>query len=67
MRRSVHGRARPSSGLRCHGLTAPWIVNAAMNRRIFETCIEAQLVPTLSPRNVLILDNIPFHNRLRAE
>lgn len=36
------------AGLRCHGLTAPWIVDAPMNSRIFETWIETQLVPTLS-------------------
>lgn len=36
------------AGLRCHGLTAPWIVDAPMNSRIFETWIETQLAPTMS-------------------
>ena len=55
------------AGLRCHGLTAPWIVNAPMNGRIFETWIETQLVPTLSPGDVVILDNDAFHKSPRAE
>ncbi|WP_245267809.1 transposase [Rhizobium sp. 2MFCol3.1] len=55
------------AGLRCHGLTAPWIVDAPMNSRIFETWIETQLVPTLSPGDVVILDNVGFHTSERAE
>ena len=55
------------AGLHCHGLTAPWIVNAPMNRRIFETWIETQLVPTLSRGDVVILDNVAFHKSERAE
>lgn len=55
------------AGLRCHGLTAPFIVNAPMNSRIFETWIEAQLAPTLSPGDVVILDNVSFHKSERAE
>jgi hypothetical protein len=35
------------AGLRCHGLTAPFVVDAPMNRRIFETYVETQLAPTL--------------------
>ena len=55
------------AGLRCHGLTAPWIVDAPMNSRIFETWIETQLMPTLSPGDVVILDNVGFHKSERAE
>ena len=35
------------AGLRCDGLTAPFVVDAPMNRRIFETYVETQLAPTL--------------------
>jgi len=49
------------AALRCHGLTAPWIVNAPMNMRIFEAYIETQLAPTLSSGDVVILDNVAFH------
>ena len=55
------------AGLRCHGLTAPFIVDAPMNSRIFEAWIEAQLAPTLSPGDVVILDNVGFHKSERAE
>jgi hypothetical protein len=35
------------AGLRCHGLTAPFVVDGPMNRRIFEAFVETQLAPTL--------------------
>lgn len=38
------------AGLRCHGLTAPFIVDAPMNRLIFEAWIETQLVPAFGER-----------------
>ena len=55
------------AGLRCHGLTAPWIVNAPMNRQLFEVYVETQLAPTLRPGDVVILDNVAFHKSQRAE
>lgn len=55
------------AGLRCHGLTAPWIVNAPFNKQIFELYIETQLAPTLSPGDVVILDNVAFHKSRRAQ
>ncbi|WP_374189149.1 transposase [Rhizobium rhizogenes] len=55
------------AGLRCHGLTAPFIVDAPMNSRIFEVWIETQLAPTLSPGDVVILDNVGFHKSERAQ
>jgi transposase len=55
------------AGLRCHGLTAPWIVNAPMNRQIFEIYVETQLAPNLSAGDVVILDNVAFHKSKQAE
>jgi transposase len=55
------------AGLRCHGMVAPWIVNAPMNRQSFETWVETQLAPTLSKGDVVILDNVGFHKSERAE
>jgi transposase len=54
------------AGLRCHGLVAPWIVNAPMNAAIFERYVETQLAPELSPGDVVILDNVGFHKNERA-
>ena len=47
------------AGLRCDALTAPFVIDAPMNRRIFETYVETQLAPTLSKGDVVILDNLP--------
>ncbi|NKX17516.1 transposase [Ochrobactrum pseudogrignonense] len=38
------------AGLRCHGMVAPWIIDAPMNARRFETWIETQLAPELQRR-----------------
>ncbi len=54
------------AGLRCFGLTAPWIVNRPMNRAAFDAYIETQLAPTLSRGDVVILDNLAVHKSKRA-
>lgn len=55
------------AGLRCSGLTAPFVVDRPMNRRIFDAYIETQLTPTLSKGDVVILDNLAAHKSLKAE
>ena len=55
------------AGLRCHGLTAPWIINAPMNGKLFEVYVETQLAPTLEVGDVVILDNVAFHKSKKAE
>lgn len=54
------------AALRCYGLTAPWIVDAPFNKQIFETYVETQLAPALSPGDVVILDNVAFHKSAKA-
>jgi transposase len=54
------------AGLRCFGLTAPWIVDHAMNRAAFDTWIETQLAPTLDRGDVVILDNLAVHKSAKA-
>ena len=46
------------AGLRCDGLIAPWVIDAPMNRTIFEAYVETQLAPALKPGDVVILDNV---------
>lgn len=46
------------AGLRHDGLVAPFVIDAPMNRAIFETYVETQLVPTLRPGDVAIMDNL---------
>ena len=55
------------AGLRCDGLTAPWVVDQPMNRAIFDTYVETQLAPTLQPGDVVILDNLASHKSPKAE
>jgi transposase len=55
------------AALRCDGLTAPWIINGAMNRQIFEVYVETQLAPTLQPGDVVILDNLSSHKSEKAK
>lgn len=54
------------AALRCDGLTAPWIIDKAMNRAAFDTYIETQLAPTLEKGDVVILDNLAVHKSAKA-
>ncbi len=54
------------AGLRCDGITAPWVIDAPMNRDIFDTYVETQLAPVLRPGDVVILDNLSSHKSERA-
>ncbi|CAN5181597.1 hypothetical protein BH10PSE7_BH10PSE7_11900 [soil metagenome] len=54
------------AGLKCDGLIAPWVIDAPMNRAIFDTYVETQLVPALRPGDVIILDNLSSHKSDRA-
>lgn len=55
------------AGLKCDGLIAPWVIDAPMNRAIFETYVETQLLPALQPGDVVILDNLSSHKSETAE
>lgn len=54
------------AGLRCWGLTAPWVIDRPMNRGAFDTYVETQLTPTLNNGDVVILDNSRPHKSDRA-
>jgi len=55
------------AGLRCGSLTAPFVIDAPMNRRIFETYVETQLAPTLNKGDVVIMDNLAAHKSKAAQ
>jgi hypothetical protein len=55
------------ASLRCDRLTAPFVIDAPMDRRIFETYVETQLAPTLDEGDVVIMDNLAAHKSRRAE
>ena len=48
-------------------LTPPFVIDAPMDRRIFETYVETQLAPTLEPGDVVILDNLPAYKSATPE
>ncbi len=54
------------AGLRCDGLTAPWVLDGPMNRAAFDAYIETQLAPTLKPGDIVILDNLSSHKSAKA-
>ena len=49
------------AGLRCYGLTAPWVFEGAIDRDAFDVYVETQLAPTLARGDVVILDNLNVH------
>ena len=55
------------AGLKCDGLIAPWVIDAPMNRAIFEAYVETQLAPALRPGDVVIMDNLSSHKSEQAE
>ena len=49
------------AALRIDALTAPCVVEGPINGPIFRAYIEQFLVPTLQPRDIVILDNLGSH------
>jgi transposase len=49
--------------LRCTGLTAPMVVDGAMNGLIFLAYVRQVLSPTLRPGDIVIVDNLSSHKR----
>lgn len=47
--------------LRLHGMTAPMVLDGAMNGPAFLAYVEQALVPTLSPGDIVVMDNLPAH------
>jgi transposase len=54
------------AALRCHELSAPWIINGPINRAVFDSYVETQLAPTLRQGDVVILDNLAVHKSAKA-
>ena len=49
------------AALRCSGLTAPLVVDGAINGAVFLAYVQQQLVPTLRPGDIVVLDNLSAH------
>lgn len=48
-------------GLRCDGLVAPWVLDGPMNGDAFRVYVERVLAPTLSPGDIVVMDNLASH------
>ncbi len=51
------------AALRLEGLTAPTVVDGAMTGDVFVAYVQQQLVPTLKPGDVVVMDNLSSHKR----
>jgi transposase len=49
------------AALRTDGLTAPTVIDGAMDGTIFAAYIRQQLLPTLRRGDIVIMDNLPAH------
>ena len=50
-----------TAGLRASGITAPWLLDGAMNGQAFRPDVADGLAPTLEPGDTVVLDNLPAH------
>jgi transposase len=50
-----------TGALRLSGMTAPMVLDGAMNGDAFRAYVTHVLAPTLSPGDVVIMDNLPAH------
>ena len=49
------------ASLRCDRMTAPMMINGALNGEVFLAYVEQCLVPTLKRGDIVIMDNVPAH------
>jgi transposase len=49
------------AGLRAAGVTAPYVLDGAVNGTIFRAYIEQMLAPTLGEGDLLVMDNLSSH------
>ena len=55
------GRVNMIAALCEQSLFAPFTVEGACNRTVFETWLETCLIPNLTPGQIVIMDNATFH------
>jgi transposase len=49
------------AALRLDGMTAPMVIDGAMNGEVFTAYAETFLAPTLAPGDIVVMDNLPAH------
>lgn len=55
------------AALRHDGLAAPWLIDGAMTREMFDTYVETQLAPAPGAGDMVILDNLAAHKSEKAK
>jgi transposase len=63
---SPHGHWKTSTflaGLREDGMVAPAVFDGAINAELFLAYVEQILVPTLTPGDIVIMDNLSSHKK----
>lgn len=55
------------AGLPLTGMKATFVREGAMNGDIFQAYVEHVFVPTMSPGDIVVLDNLPAHKVPRAQ
>ena len=61
------GRVNMIAALCNQNLIAPFTVEGACNRTVFETWLETCLLPTLEPGQIVVMDNATFHKGGRIQ
>ena len=59
--KSPHGETSFVAGLMNDRITAPLVIDGAMTGDLFVQYVEQFLVPTLTPNDIVIMDNLPVH------
>jgi hypothetical protein len=54
------------AALGCGAITAPFVIDEPMNGEIFRVYLERCLVPTLTPGDIVVMDNLPAHKNDRV-
>jgi transposase len=71
LRMSVpHGHWKTTTviaGLRTSGIVAPFVIDCAVDRHVFETWVEQVLVPELRTGDIEVMDNLSSHKGPRVE
>ena len=49
------------AALRLEGMTAPMVIDGAMNGEAFRAWVRQMLAPSLAPGDVVVMDNLPAH------
>ena len=54
------------AALGVRGVSAPMIIEGAMNRKVFEAYVEAELAPALKSGDIVVMDNLSAHKSEKA-